>query len=374
LSFSLSLYIAYDKAMGIWGDKSKNSTDAPLISPNLIELLHNIDEEFLIIAPGEVVVASSPGVAALGVVKESTVTSFPLLNLIRTSRRNKERLEETIELPRGPIGGGTRELLVRVAPLGEQDLMVVLIFDDSEFNRLNSMRRDFVANISHELKTPIGALSILSEAVLEASNDPEAIKNFASRMQIEATRLSDLVQEIINLSQLQDVDPLKNAAIWNLSSVVQDAIDESRLAADKRQIEIVFQEIDPCFALGDRSQLLMAVSNLIENAINYSSSGTRVGISISHNGSLSEISVTDQGVGIPERDLERIFERFYRVDPARSRETGGTGLGLSIVKHVAANHGGDITVWSLEGHGSTFTIRLPYLSDENDQSSKGGAE
>jgi len=281
--------------MGIWGDKSKNSTDAPLISPNLIELLHNIDEEFLIIAPGEVVVASSPGVAALGVVKESTVTSFPLLNLIRTSRRNKERLEETIELPRGPIGGGTRELLVRVA-------------------------------------------------------------------------------EIINLSQLQDVDPLKNAAIWNLSSVVRDAIDESRLAADKRQIEIVFQEIDPCFALGDRSQLLMAVSNLIENAINYSSSGTRVGISISHNGSLSEISVTDQGVGIPERDLERIFERFYRVDPARSRETGGTGLGLSIVKHVAANHGGDITVWSLEGHGSTFTIRLPYLSDENDQSSKGGAE
>ena len=166
--------------MGIWGDKSKNSTDAPLISPNLIELLHNIDEEFLIIAPGEVVVASSPGVAALGVVKESTVTSFPLLNLIRTSRRNKERLEETIELPRGPIGGGTRELLVRVAPLGEQDLMVVLIFDDSEFNRLNSMRRDFVANISHELKTPIGALSILSEAVLEASNDPEAIKNFAN--------------------------------------------------------------------------------------------------------------------------------------------------------------------------------------------------
>jgi two-component system sensor histidine kinase SenX3 len=351
--------------MALWGSRSNKSTDTPSLSPSILNLLTYIDAEFLIIAPGEVVLQSSAGVASLGVIKDSTVISYPLLNLLRTARRNNQSLEETIELPRGPLGGGTHDLLVRVAPLGEQDLMVVLIFDDSEFNRLNSMRRDFVANISHELKTPIGALSILSEAVLEASNDPAAIKNFASRMQIEATRLSDLVQEIINLSRLQDEDPLKNAAMWNLSSLVQEAIDESRLAADKRQIEMVFQEIEPCFALGDRSQLLMAISNLVENAINYSPNGTRVGISVSRNGALSEITVTDQGVGIPEKDLERIFERFYRVDPARSRETGGTGLGLSIVKHVAANHGGDITVWSMEGHGSTFTIRLPYVSPES---------
>ena len=147
--------------MALWGKRSNKSTAAPAISPSLINLLRNIDAEFLIVAPGEVVLQSSVGVASLGVLKDATVTSYPLLNLLRTARRNNQMLEETIELPRGPLGGGTHDLLVRVAPLGENDLMVVLIFDDSEFNRLNSMRRDFVANISHELKTPIGALSIL---------------------------------------------------------------------------------------------------------------------------------------------------------------------------------------------------------------------
>jgi two-component system sensor histidine kinase SenX3 len=225
------------------------------------------------------------------------------------------------------------------------------------------MRRDFVANISHELKTPIGALSILAEAVLEASDDPVAIKKFASRMQIEATRLSELVQEVINLSRLQDEDPLKNAEVLDLASIAREAIDESRLAADKEQIEIVFSDQDSCRVLGDKGQLRMAMSNLIKNAINYSPASTRVGIGINCEDEIVEFTVTDQGVGIPEKDLERIFERFYRVDPARSRNTGGTGLGLSIVKHVASNHGGDISVWSLEGQGSTFTLRLPRLKD-----------
>jgi two-component system sensor histidine kinase SenX3 len=247
--------------------------------------------------------------------------------------------------------------------VGEEGLIAILVFDDSEFHRLDSMRRDFVANISHELKTPIGALSILAEAVLEASDDPTAIKKFASRMQIEATRLSELVQEVINLSRLQDEDPLKNAEVLDLASIVREAIDECRLAADKQQIEIVFADQEVCLVLGDKSQLRMAMSNLIKNAINYSPTSTRVGIGINRQDDLVEFTVTDQGVGIPEKDLERIFERFYRVDPARSRETGGTGLGLSIVKHVASNHGGDISVWSLEGQGSTFTLRLPRVKD-----------
>jgi two-component system sensor histidine kinase SenX3 len=247
--------------------------------------------------------------------------------------------------------------------VGEEGLVAILVFDDSEFHRLDSMRRDFVANISHELKTPIGALSILAEAVLEASDDPTAIKKFASRMQIEATRLSELVQEVINLSRLQDEDPLKNAEVLDLASIAREAIDESRLAADKQQIEIVFADQEVCLVLGDKSQLRMAMSNLIKNAINYSPTSTRVGIGINRQDDLVEFTVTDQGVGIPEKDLERIFERFYRVDPARSRDTGGTGLGLSIVKHVASNHGGDISVWSLEGQGSTFTLRLPRVKD-----------
>jgi two-component system sensor histidine kinase SenX3 len=225
--------------------------------------------------------------------------------------------------------------------------------------RLDSIRRDFVANISHELKTPIGALSILSEAVLDASNDPEAIAKFASRMQAEAKRLSDLVQEIINLSRLQDDDPLKNGKPVNLVEVITEAVDQSRLNAEKRKITLVFEQLDEAVVNGDRNQLTMAVNNLIENAINYSPDATRVAITLKVSDQIAEIAVSDQGIGIPEKDLERIFERFYRVDPARSRLTGGTGLGLSIVKHIATNHGGDVSLWSVEGAGSTFTIRFP---------------
>ena len=225
------------------------------------------------------------------------------------------------------------------------------------------MRRDFVANISHELKTPIGALSILSEAVLEASDDPVAITRFATRMQTEAKRLSDLVQEIINLSRIQDYDPLKNATPILLSDLILQAMDESRLSAESREIKIEFMNKNEVTILGDATQLEMAISNIIENAINYSPDKTRVAITLKNNDGLAEISVSDQGIGIPEKDLERIFERFYRVDAARSRLTGGTGLGLSIVKHIATNHGGDVSLWSVEGAGSTFTLRLPLMSD-----------
>jgi two-component system sensor histidine kinase SenX3 len=229
--------------------------------------------------------------------------------------------------------------------------------------RLDSIRRDFVANISHELKTPIGALSILSEAVLDASNDPEAIAKFASRMQSEAKRLSDLVQEIINLSRLQDDDPLKNGKPVDISEVIVEAVDQSRLNAEKRKIILVHEEVNDAVINGDRNQVTMAIHNLIENAINYSPDATRVAITLKVIDAIAEISVSDQGIGIPEKDLERIFERFYRVDPARSRLTGGTGLGLSIVKHIATNHGGDVSLWSVEGAGSTFTIRFPLISN-----------
>jgi two-component system sensor histidine kinase SenX3 len=313
----------------------------------------------LILAPGEQVLSSSAGTSALAMIRDGRLVSTPLLNLVRAVRRSNVYQEATIELPRGPIGQGTHDLLVRVSPIGAEGLIVALIFDDSELRRLDAIRRDFVANISHELKTPIGALSILSEAVLEASDDKEAVEKFAGRMQIEAKRLTDLVQEIINLSRLQDGDPLKNAQPYSMSDLINQAIDESRLTAEKRKISLVFIPTTDYLVLGDRSQLEMAVSNLVENAINYSPDSTQVAIVLTCKDKLVEISVTDQGIGIPEKEIERIFERFYRVDPARSRATGGTGLGLSIVKHVATNHGGDISVWSNEGSGSTFTIRLP---------------
>ena len=345
--------------------KSQESP-SPVGLPTLaIDLLKIVDAEYIILTPFDVVLESSSGIRSLGIIKETRITSQPILNLVRAVRRSGNYEEQTLALPRGPLGDGTHDLVVRVSLVGEEGLIAILVFDDSEFHRLDSMRRDFVANISHELKTPIGALSILAEAVLEASDDPTAIKKFASRMQIEATRLSELVQEVINLSRLQDEDPLKSAVVLDVANIAREAIDECRLAADKQQIEIVFADEEVCYVLGDKSQLRMAMSNLIKNAINYSPTSTRVGIGINCEDDLVEFTVTDQGVGISEKDLERIFERFHRVDPARSRETGGTGLGLSIVKHVASNHGGDISVWSLEGQGSTFTLRLPRVKDSS---------
>lgn len=338
------------------------------IPSGVLDLLHIIDAEFLILAPGEVVLRSSAHSEALSLVKEGRLVSDPILALVRAVRRSREYQEATVELPRGPVGEGTHDLLVRVSPLGDRGLVVVLIFDDSEYRRLDAIRRDFIANISHELKTPIGALSILSEAVLGASDDPEAIVKFATRMQAEAKRLSDLVQEIIDLSRLQDDDPLKNAKILNLADLISEAIDGSRMAAEARNISLTFTQLGDFEVLGDRRQIEMAVSNLVENAINYSPDGTRVAVALRKQDALAEISISDQGVGIPEKDIERIFERFYRVDPARSRATGGTGLGLSIVKHVVNNHGGDISVWSVEGAGSTFTIRLPlFVRNESNQ-------
>jgi two-component system sensor histidine kinase SenX3 len=325
----------------------------------IVDLLEVVDAEYLLLAPGEIVIRASDASTILGMVRDGKLVSDEILNIVRACRRSQIAQEATIELPRGPIGEGTHNLLVRVAPIGNQGVIAVLIFDDSEFRRLDAVRRDFVANISHELKTPIGALSILSEAVLEASDDPIAITRFATRMQTEAKRLSDLVQEIINLSRIQDYDPLKNASPILLSDLILQAMDESRLSAESREIKIEFMNKNEVTILGDATQLEMAISNIIENAINYSPDKTNVVIVLSNIDGLAEIKVKDQGIGISEENIERIFERFYRVDPARSRITGGTGLGLSIVKHVCVEHGGECNVWSQEGHGSTFTIRLP---------------
>jgi two-component system sensor histidine kinase SenX3 len=354
--------------MWLFKDKKSTVEVTPKTTIDLstqgFDLLHAIDAESLVVASGDQVIYYSNGIPTFNLVRDEKIQNKSLINLVRAVRRSGSVQEATLELPRGPIGAGTHDLLVRVTPLGDEGLIAVLIFDDSEMRRLDSIRRDFVANISHELKTPIGALSILSEAVLEASNDPEAISKFAGQMQMEAKRLSDLVQEIINLSKLQDEDPLRNSKRFEISDVILEAIDQSRLNADVRKITLFYEAAQKAYVLGDRSQVTMAIHNLIENAINYSPDSTRVAIDLKVSETLAEISISDQGIGIPEKDLERIFERFYRVDPARSRLTGGTGLGLSIVKHIATNHGGDVSVWSVEGAGSTFTIRFPLANSE----------
>ena len=333
--------------------------DLPML---LLNTLNNLDGASLIIAPGEIAIFANTEAEKLGILREGRIQSQELLASIRVVRRTNLKRTGTIEIARGPIGEGKREITVNVIPLSEGELVLVMLRDESEAQRVHEVRRDFVANISHELKTPIGALSLLSEAVMEAKDDSEAVTKFASRMQIEAKRLTDLVQEIINLSRLQDSDPLSVPSELQVQDLIREAIDQTQVTADSRHIVVSNSDSVDGVILGDREQLIMAIQNLIENAINYSPEKTKVTVISTLEDGIIDISITDQGIGIPDADLDRIFERFYRVDPARSRLTGGTGLGLSIVKHVALKHGGEVKVWSSENVGSTFSLRLPVYS------------
>jgi two-component system sensor histidine kinase SenX3 len=344
--------------------RRSDSTPTRELPEVLLETLTQLDQDVLVLAPGEISTFATEGIEKMGLLREGRLQSPELIALIRVVRRTGQAQTGKIEIPRGPIGEGMRDLTVKVIALTHSDQILVLISDESEAERVHEVRRDFVANISHELKTPIGALSLLSEAVLSAKSDPEAVTKFATRMQHEAKRLTDLVQEIINLSRLQDSDPLQVASELNINDLVREAVDQCETTSEARNIWVTITEGPDATVLGDREQLIMAIHNLIENAINYSPENTKVSVTTHIEEDIVEISVADQGIGIPEEELDRIFERFYRVDPARSRETGGTGLGLSIVKHVSTKHGGEVKVWSSPNVGSTFALRLPiYIQD-----------
>ncbi|GAA0505406.1 sensor histidine kinase [Saccharopolyspora thermophila] len=255
-------------------------------------------------------------------------------------------------------GRGPAAVLGEVRPLGD-GFTVVDAADETDSVRLEATRRDFVANVSHELKTPVGALALLAEAVLDAADDPEEVRRFSTKILHESTRLGTLVSELIALSRLQGADPLPELTTVDVDAVVEEALGRCRLAAESAGIEIAVDEPSGYLLDGDRTLLVTALSNLIDNAVSYSPPGSPVSISRRLSGDFVEIAVTDRGIGIPPEYHERVFERFFRVDPARSRATGGTGLGLAIVKHVAANHGGEVRLWSRPGTGSTFTLRVP---------------
>ncbi len=331
----------------------------------LIKTLESLEVESIVVIPGESILFQSTGISNFGVVRDERIISEDLLALIRVVRRSNETHRGNLELARGPIGVGKRELKVSVAPLNDEGMVVVLLSDESEARRVEAVRRDFVANVSHELKTPIGALGLLSEAILGAKDQPEEVVRFATRMQNEAKRLADLVQEIIDLSRLQSSDPLQKAFAVEVSEAIREAVSQAQFSSEQRSIYLEVGETEDATVIGDRDQIVTAIHNLIENAVNYSPENTKVSIVTKRSDGVVEISVTDQGIGIAESDLARIFERFYRVDPARSRLTGGTGLGLSIVKHIALNHGGDVKVWSKVGVGSTFTLLLPISTLED---------
>nr|WP_276581858.1 ATP-binding protein [Cellulomonas sp. RIT-PI-Y] len=331
---------------------------APELDDGVVRVLAVLRSAAVVLDDEDRVVRASPPAYAYGVVRDGQIVHAAVQDLIADVRRTGVIRDEELELPRGPLGPGTLMLQVRVAQVGP-DQLLVLAEDRTQARRLEAIRRDFVVNVSHELKTPVGAISLLAETVQDAAEDPEAVRRFAGRMISESQRLSALVHEILELSRLQVAGALQEIQVIDVDSVVTEAVDRARTGALAKQIDLDVGGVSGAQVFGDPTMLVQAVRNLLDNAVSYSQPGTHVGVGVRSHDGLVEIAVVDQGIGIPTEEQDRVFERFYRVDPARSRETGGTGLGLSIVKHVAADHGGDVQVWSQPGRGSTFTIRLP---------------
>ena len=298
--------------------------------------------------------------------RDDAVIEPTVVAMVGRVRASGQAQDAAVTVARGRVAGaGQFHLQVRVAGIG-QGRVLILIEDHTAARRVEAMRRDFVANVSHELKTPVGAIQLLAETVEAGADDPDFVRDYSGRMRKEARRLGVLVQEIIELTRLQEGDALAEPEVVDVDDVVAEAVDRVRVEADGRQITLVAGGTKGLRVRGDAALITTAVRNLLDNAIRYSEPRTRVSVGVSldaEDPDIVRIAVVDQGIGIPKEEQERVFERFYRVDKARSRATGGTGLGLSIVKHVAADHGGTVELWSAPGRGSTFTLVLPRLGE-----------
>lgn len=308
------------------------------------------------------VLRASPGAVQFGLVSSRRLTHPELVNLANRARNSSGAVSLDVELEAG-LNKDPVWVHARAAKFADRYVML-LVDDRTESKKLEETRRDFVANVSHELKTPIGAISLLAEAISGATGDPVAIEKFAESLQKEGQRLANIVQELIQLSRVQGANLADTIEEVELATVIADAIDRNQLLANQRGIKLAATTNVSVKIQGDYEMLVTAIRNLVENAIVYSEPGGQVGVGLRVIDSVAEISVTDSGIGIPESEQERIFERFYRVDPSRSRETGGTGLGLAIVKHAAYHHRGEVKLFSKMGVGSTFTLRLPINKGE----------
>lgn len=317
----------------------------------------------LVAGPHDELIKYNDAAVTLGVVRGTRIGIPELLELVRSRRQRQELFAGPLERIREP-GTEVVDLTCRVIPFPDGTVLVIAE-DESAFRRVDAVRRDFVANISHELKTPIGAIGILSEAVEAARDEPEEVIRFSRRLQRESARLAELVGQIIELSRLESADSRGNREVIDAAEVVDEAIARTKEAADARNVTLIKSyDLDgPAWIAGDRWPLSDAVANLVQNAITYSNRNARAVVTLQRaeedGNRFIEIKVADNGIGIALEDQDRIFERFYRVDYGRSRESGGTGLGLSIVRHIVMAHDGTITVWSRPHQGSTFTVRLP---------------
>ena len=336
--------------------------DEPAVPAGITTVLSVLRSSALVVDEKDEVLKASAPAYSFGLVRGKEVAVQELADLVRQVRRDGQIRETELVLPRGRAVAPLH-VTARVAPLSSR-LVLALVEDRTRERRVEAIRRDFVANVSHELKTPVGALNLLAEAVQEAADDPEAVIRFSGRMQTESARLTKLVQQIIELSRLQGDDPLADPQTVDVDTIVARSIDQSSIDAQSKDITVVHNGDRGLQILGNGDEIALALGNLVANAVAYSPEHRRVVVAAREDGMMVDLTVTDQGIGIPPEEIDRIFERFYRVDPARHRSTGGTGLGLSIVKHVAASHGGEVRVWSVEGQGSTFTLSLPRRASE----------
>ncbi|GAA5207399.1 sensor histidine kinase [Microbacterium kyungheense] len=326
------------------------------------EVLHGMDDAVVVVDSSFTVLAASAAAAPFELIEGGTFPTEELRALARRVRASgsaagQTTATETMRLRRGALPAEPRLVAVRATRISPR-LTLLVLRDITERERVEEMRRDFVANTSHELKTPVGAVSLLAEAVESAADDPPQVRIFAARLQAEASRLALLTSRIMNLSRLQASDELPQRDV-SIDEVVASALDAHAIQADSAGVEVVRGGSRGLYVRGDAQVLSEAVGNLVANAIAYSPRGSSVGVGVKAVEGVVEIAVTDRGIGIAEGEQDRVFERFYRADPARARRTGGSGLGLSIVKHAVQRHGGEVRLWSRPGRGSTFTIRLP---------------
>ena len=333
----------------------------PQVSPEVEKVIRDVPVGIVIVGPHDELLSHNDAAVRIGAVRGSRLGYKRLLAAVRDVRFQGLSFDGPVD--REPIPGqNPLQLQCRISLLSD-DMVLLVAVDDAQSRRVEAVRRDFVANVSHELKTPIGAISVLAEAVESAKDDPEAVERFALRLQRETARLTELVGQIIDLSRLQAADPLLEQDGVELTEVVAESVGRTREQASNRGVNVIVARTTSTLVLGDRWQLADAISNLIQNAINYSDEGARVAISVidtmEDGEQFVEVKVSDNGIGIKREEQERIFERFYRVDYGRSRSTGGTGLGLSIVRHIVLAHAGSVKVWSNPGQGSTFTLRFP---------------
>lgn len=331
----------------------------PAIPEGLEAILEAIPQSAVLLSNDGRVERASTNAYAFGLVWSTRIVRPEIAELVEQVRADRQIRAGQMTLQRSAIeGSATLVLGVRVAPVSRGRILV-LFSDETGAKRLEETRRDFVANISHELKTPVGAIALLAETIGDVADEPENVRNFAEKLVTESDRLTTLIRDIIELSRLQDAEGLGEPSLLAAEEVVASAVERSRVEAEDREIE-VRTDCDPDAKIyGDRELLTTAVRNLLGNAIRYSNNNSTVRIRASLSNGWVRIAVEDEGVGVRPEQRDRIFERFYRGDEARTRDTGGSGLGLSIVKHVVADHGGRVDLESEPGRGSTFTLVLP---------------